>query len=147
MTTAVDSYLTPGRYLTVATSHPLRAIVDRLFIAVRGAARILETVFGAAVSERPGYRATLIDLAVIVNAALAAYSLQEAMRMHRALDLQVVYGVYDLTSRCVRRGLPGPGDDSDLGLEEPPADLEAFARLGTRLAEGEHVRRLLAGDQ
>jgi carbonic anhydrase len=144
VTTAVDSYLAPARYLTVATSHPLRAIVDRL-IAVRGAARILETAFGAAVSHHSGYRATLIDLAVIVNAALAAYSLQGELRARRAMDLRVVYGVYDLASRYVRRALPAPGDDGDLGLEEPPTDLEAFARLGARLAEREHVRRLLAG--
>jgi carbonic anhydrase len=140
VTAAADAFLRPAGYLEVATSHPLRAIMDRLFIAVRGAAWILERTYGSAVSQRPGYRDALIDLAVVANVVLAAYSLQGELRARRAARLRPVYGVYDLATRHVGRGfLGGPG------LAEPPADAAGFARLGARLAASAHVRRLLAG--
>jgi carbonic anhydrase len=140
VTAAVDAYLEPSRYLDVATSHPLRAIMDRLFIAVRGAVALLERVHGPAVRRRPGYRAALVDVAVVVNAAVAAYSLQGELRARRASRVRAVYGIYDLATRAVGRGLLGGP-----GLAAPPADPAAFARLGVRLARSTHVRRLLAG--
>src|SRR5438128_85272 len=77
VTAAVDAFLLPGRYLDVAPSHPLRAVVDRLFLPVRAAARALEVAWGSGVASRPGYRLALIEAAVTLNAALTAATLRQ----------------------------------------------------------------------
>src|SRR5690606_29904321 len=54
VTAAVDAFLQPANYLAVASSHPLRAIVDRLMLPVRGTAKAIEVEYGAEAAERPG---------------------------------------------------------------------------------------------
>lgn len=53
VTAAVHAFLTPGAYLRMATNVPLRSIVDRLLIGVRGAGMTLDLVHGPAWPSRP----------------------------------------------------------------------------------------------
>lgn len=139
VTAAVDAFLTPGTYLSLATSHALRSVVDRIYVAARAAARSLETVWGADVVQRSGYRSALIETTILFNAALAAYTLQGELSGKAATGCRVVYGVYDLVTHRV--GLPAhPGTDSGVRLVAPPRDREDFTRLAAELASGDGVR-------
>jgi len=138
VTAAVDAFLKPDRYLSVASSHPLRAIVDRLFVAVRGAALSLEAARGADVGRLPGYRAALVETAVALNAALTAKTLQQEFRDVLAGRMQVVYAVYHLVTREVSLPLA-----EGAGLFAPPGDEEEFRRLGLCLAGSPEVTHIL----
>jgi len=143
VTAAVDAFLTPGSYLSMATSHALRSVVDRIYVAARAAARSLESVWGADVIHRPGYRSALIEATVLFNAALAAYTLQGELSGKATIGCGVAYGVYDLITHRV--GLPAhSGTDPGVRLVAPPRDREDFTVLATHLASGDGVRRSLA---
>jgi carbonic anhydrase len=141
VTAAVDAFLRPTRYLSLAASQPLRAIIDRLFIAVRGAARALRAVHGDAVTGLPVYREALIEMAVVANASLSAFSLRQELAAHRAGRIEVVYGVYDLASH--RLVLPGQEKGEIPGFLEPPGNESDFAALGRRTAMSARIRRIL----
>jgi carbonic anhydrase len=133
VTAAVDTFLDPARYLTVAASQALRAVVDRLLVAVRAAAHALEEVHGAGVSRSAGYRRVLIQTAVVLNAALTARTLAQEIREFDPAQMQVVYGIYDLVSREVNlSGDAGKGVHPM--LYDPPENEEAFRRLARKLA-------------
>ncbi len=143
VTAAVDAFLTPSTYLSLATSHALRSVVDRIYVAVRAAVRSLEGVWGADVVRRPGYRSALIETTVLFNAALAAYTLQGEVSGNAATGCRVAYGVYDLVTHRV--GLPAhSGTDGGVWLAAPPRDREDFVQLAAHLASGDGVRRSLA---
>jgi carbonic anhydrase len=142
VTACVDSFLAPASYLEIATSHSLRAVVDRISIGVRAAARGLETVYGADVTGRPGYRLALVETTVVVHAALTAHTLEREFA-GRA-PCQAVFGVYDLVTRCV--GLPtGATGAAETRLVAPPRDSASFAELMTRVVSSEGMRRVLDG--
>lgn len=133
VTAAVDAFLDPARYLTVACSQSLRSVVDRLFVAVQAAADSLERVHGPNIMRQPGYRAALIETAVALNAALTARLLAHEFRDLDPAKTRVVFGVYHLVSRAVN--LPGDGcDDLAPQLFYPPASEEDFRQLGRRMA-------------
>jgi len=138
---AVDIFLNPTRYLKVACSHSLRAIVDGLLVAVRTAAYSLEQLRGPDAARCPGYRPALIELSVALNAALIAKTLLYEFQDISA-GLQIVYGVYHLISREVN--LPaGVGKTGTPTLFDPPENEEEFAQLGLHLAGCEEIKRLL----
>lgn len=122
---AVDTYLNPAQYLALATRPALRLIVDRLLIAVRAAALSLRRTFGEGVESNAGYRAALLELSVVLNAALGANTLR---REFPESGVEVMFGVYHLGSRRV--GLPGQP-----GLHPPPQSAEDFARLAAEVAQ------------
>jgi carbonic anhydrase len=136
VTAAVDSFLVPGSYLEMATSHALRTVVDRISIAVRAGVRALETAHGAGVADRPGYRAALVETAVVVHAALTAHTLEREFAGRS--ESGVVYAIYDLATHRV--GLPDGGESR---LVAPPRDRDAFVALLEAVAGGERVERLL----
>ncbi len=132
----VDTYLNPWSYLGDTTSHALRAIVDRIFIPVRKAARALKTSWGIEVEKNPDYRDALVETAVFVNTVQAAYDVRRALDEIDRKDLQVVYGVFDLATHRVRtvpEHLPD-APASDVGLAEAPASLEEFEALTNLMA-------------
>lgn len=147
VTAAVDVFLKPAQYLAFATSHPLRTIIDRVVVVVRGASRALELAHGEDVSHQAGYRRALIEMTVAMNAALTAHTLdQELRRSPATTPIATVYGVYDLATRRVNvPGMaPAGGREMDVSLQAPPADIDAFAELARRLAATDDVRALLA---
>jgi carbonic anhydrase len=137
---AVDAYLTPGLYLDLAASYPLRSVVDRLLVAVRGAARALEATHGRGVVDRPGYREALLGVAVVVNAAYAAYSLHKELHSGLGAGIAVVYGIYDLVTRRVL----APGSGPRGGLAAPPDNLAEFREHIAAVASTRRVREILA---
>ena len=106
VTSAVDVFLRPARYLTLAANYPLRSIVDSILVAVRSASLALEAVHGGGVTLRPGYRAALIETSVAINACVAAYALKLELESRRC---RVLFGTYDLASRYVRLALAPDG--------------------------------------
>lgn len=140
VTATVDAFLVPSSYLAVAHSHPLRAVVDRIMVSVRGAQQRLEAIYGSQVGASPGYREALIEVSVGLNAAVTAATLQQEFHEQFGPHRQVLFGVYDLVTRRV--GLPD-GNGFQPGLVPPPANLNNFTALATRLATAPRVRELL----
>jgi carbonic anhydrase len=141
---AVDTYLDPYSYISMGDSRPLLALVHNLLGPVRLAAVTLEEVHGREVPQRPGYRASLVDLAVVANAgvvatAIAARNARRAGVVGRVV--QTGFGVYDLLSRRV--GVPGATTEWAPGIEQPPATKVSFARYLRDIAAGPHVMHLL----
>jgi carbonic anhydrase len=138
---AVEAFVEPTKYLSFASSHPLRAIVDRLFVAVQSSHQALEAVYGHDVEAKPGYRKALAEVSVTLNAALQAATLQS--EFDNKLDrLKVVYGVYDLTSRRVLVTLESE-DDLTIELAAPPSSDESFRQLGLLVAGAHRLRQIL----
>jgi carbonic anhydrase len=140
---AVDVFLQPTRYLDVASTHPLRAVVDRILAAVRVAAESLEEIHGRDVIRNPGYRVALIETSVPLNAAMTATTLTHELRDALTPDRQVLFGVYNLISRRVNLQLALDGRIS-VSLSPPPRNSAALQQLGLVLADGETVRAMLA---
>jgi carbonic anhydrase len=149
VTAAADAFLRPAEYLAVASSHPIRSVVESLLPAVRVAAVALTRTWGEGVEGQPGYRAALIETAIPLNAALQAAVLQADFANDPARSLRVAFGVYDLVTRRV--GVPladSTTTDREVRLLEPPRDQEGFQRLGAQVAGSDYVRRrLLGGDR
>jgi carbonic anhydrase len=101
LTNAVDVFLNPTAYLSLASKHALRSVLDRLLIIIQACARKLMVVFGPGVVQQPGYRRALIEASIAANAAFAAYSIKQELRSDDSIGLKVVYGVYLLETREV----------------------------------------------
>lgn len=145
VTAAVDAFLAPTEYLDLAPGRPLRAILDRLFIAVRAADRSLREVHGAEVARSKGYRAALVECSVVVNAALTAWALARELGPARRSEREVMFGVYDLATHEVW----SPAEDSSgqvgvrTGLARPPRTPSAFRAFGLCAARLPVVTALL----
>jgi carbonic anhydrase len=74
---AVDIFLRPEVCLPLATKDHLRAILDRSFVIVQASAHALRETLGPDIVARPGYPTALIEIAVVVNAVLGAYTVQQ----------------------------------------------------------------------
>lgn len=145
VTAAVDAFLTPSSYMSITADLPLRSIVDSIMTAVCGAAEALALVHGESVRSRQGYRAALIELAVIMNAALTAAAIRQIFLSRLSEQLEVVYGVFNLQNHTV--GLPGNStlaDDWLAGLRVAPAAAADFKALAQEMARSRHVAQPLA---
>ncbi|MEJ0076799.1 MAG: carbonic anhydrase [Alphaproteobacteria bacterium] len=138
---AVDVFLNPADYLSLATVHSLRGILDRLLVVVQASARKLASAFGADVVLRGGYRKALAEAAIITNAAWSAYEIQQAFAAEGQSRIEVAYGVYLLESRDVWT----PQFDPALGtrLAPPPKDAAGFGRLGDAVVRCARIADLL----
>ncbi len=138
VTAAVDTYLHPSEFADIATTHSLRSLIDRLTVAVRGAAKGLQEAAGSSVTRHPNYRAALIELAVYLNAAVTAFDLRREIASLQLADLRVAYGVYDLETlrvhaepdACVRGTL-----HVDHPFNDAPERAEQFDDLARHLAQ------------
>jgi carbonic anhydrase len=138
LTSAVDLFLQPAAYLSLATSPELRGTLDRLLIVVQASARTLRQGFGPTVDRRPGYRAALIETAIVVNAALGAHTLVRALG---GGGLRAAYGVYLIETRRV--WAPRAGATRTVGLAGAPDGLAAFVALGDAVVRSERIVALL----
>src|ERR1700759_3813880 len=64
VTGAVDAYLRPLKFWSKSTTPALRAILQKIFVAVRESANGIHEVWGPNASEMPNYREALIETAV-----------------------------------------------------------------------------------
>ena len=146
VTEAVDVYLRPSKYLDIATDYSVRCIEDQILLAVRVAAMSLESLHGSRVMKRPGYRAALLEVAVVLNGAWSAYCLRKEFQ-NRFPDLGVVFGAYDLRSGHLRLplSLPGKITKKEKGLFPPPEDASGFQQLALKVCKGELIQSLIGG--
>ncbi len=136
VTAAVDAYLSPQDYPEIGFTHALRSLLDRLQIAVRGAAKAIERVSGSSASKHPGYRAALLETAVYLNAALTAFDVQREIQGSDGNVLRAVYGVFDLVDQRVRALPHNAGSDSeDTIFGQIPTSTEKFTALGDQFAQ------------
>jgi len=141
---AVDVFLNPTDYLSLATVHSLRGILDRLLVVVQASARKFVAAFGADVVRRRGYRGALTEAAIVTNAALSAYEIEQAIGPDGQNGLQVAYGVYLLESRQV--WTPQQDQPAGSGLASAPRDAADFGRLSDAVVRSERITALLASD-
>ncbi|HEU4386202.1 MAG TPA: carbonic anhydrase [Blastocatellia bacterium] len=145
VTAAVKAFLEPTEYLGLSTSHHLRAIVNTLFPAVRGAVRTLSVRWGDDVSKLPGYHAALIETSVTINAALMASILKSEFH-DPAEDRRIVFGVYDLASRRVHVPVPPEeGNEPVVRLMEAPTTPAEFREFAFQVASSAFINHLLHG--
>jgi carbonic anhydrase len=135
VTAAVDSYLSPDDYHAVALSHSLRSLVDRIQIAVRGAAKGLALVGDPDIESNPGYRAALLETAIYLNAALTAFDVRREILAVGVKTIRVVYGVFDIADQKVH-SLPHHRGEPEAPLfGDVPRTSEEFSTLAQRIAQ------------
>ena len=139
---AVDVFLNPADYLSLATVRSLRGILDRLLVVVQASARKLVSAFGGDVVLRGGYRRALVEVAIITNAAWSAHEIKQAFAADGQSGVQVAYGVYLLE----RRDVWTPQTDQQFGtrLAAPPKDAAGFERFGDAVMRSSRIAGLLA---
>ncbi len=145
VTAAVDAFLDPASYPTIASSQGLRAVIDRIFVSVTAAARALRTVWGPEVIGRKGYREALIELSVPFNAALTAWTLRTELPRAILARVGVVFGVFDLKTHQVWSPAVGGAAGISQGLAAAPADRGSFLQLERILGDSARVRSMLGG--
>jgi carbonic anhydrase len=136
LTAAVDIFLNPADYLPFATKHPLRNILDRLLVVVQTSAKKLLSTFGSDVVLRPGYRKALLESSIIINSALAAYTIQREIGPAQPA-MRTVYGVYLLETREV--WAPRSDNVEETGLAQAPKDLGGFVELGDAVVRSARI--------
>ncbi len=144
VTAAVDAHLSPVGYLDTAAKFPLDTIIAKIMAPVNGAAFALARAHGDGVTARPGYRAALIDAAVMLNTALSAAALGNTFDYALGERLQVSFGVYDLRQRNV--GLPDGGGEWQTGLFPPPTTRDDFDAFALRVARSGMITGLLGNE-
>jgi carbonic anhydrase len=142
VTAAVDVFLDPSGYLSLSSKHSIRSLVDRLQVVVQASAKKMHAVFGPDIARHPNYRECLIELSVVMNAALAAHTLQREIGAEAADDVLTAYGVYLLSERSV--WAPRCGGDEVVGLAAPPENLQGFVAFGDAVFRSERIARMLA---
>ncbi len=142
VTAAVKAFMDPHMYLDFATSHPLRAVIERIMVAARSAHRALEQVYSQDVEESAGYADALRETTVVLNAAMTAATVRQEFRDKLGPMLDVAYGVYNLATRRVKLTLEDEHDIT-VRLAAPPTNSEGFDNLGVLIAGSGMIRRLL----
>ncbi len=138
---AVDVFLNPRGYLALASKHSIRTLIDRLQVVVHASAKRMEAEFGAGVTRNPGYREALIECSVVLNAALAAHTLQTEIAAGAGAEVSTAYGVYLLTEHSI--WAPRCGSNEVVGLAAPPADTQAFIAFSNALVRSQRIGRIL----
>lgn len=134
VTAAVNTYLEPNEYADVGFTYALRSLVDRVMIAVRGAAKAIARCCGDKIESHPNYRAALIDAAVFLNAAITAFDVRNEIGTVTNKKLPVYYGVCDLQTMMVT-STPVTPTTTTGDLRPAPHDASAFHELGRELVE------------
>jgi carbonic anhydrase len=142
VTAAVDVLLNPRGYLSLASKHAVRSVVDRLHVVVHAADRMMKATLGPDVVRHPQFREALIEAAIATNAALSAHTLQQEIDLGGPPGMQVVYGVYVLEDRSV--WAPRGGSDEVAGLAHPPRGEQGFADFGAALLRSRRIAALVS---
>jgi carbonic anhydrase len=141
VTAAVDVFLDPASYLSLAAKHSIRLLVDRLQIIVEASAKKMAAQFGPDVARQPNYREALIEVAVVSNAAVSAFALRHEIEKRDAGGVRTAYGVYLLTERTV--WAPRRGSDEVTGLATPPDDPQGFVEFADAVLRSRRIAGLL----
>lgn len=140
VTAAVDIFLDPAEYLSIASKYNMRGLLDQLLVVVHSAARRMAAIWGPDVTQRAGYRDALVEASVVSNAALAAHTVQQELSRD-ARGMRAAYGVYLLGTHDV--WAPRAGSVEVTGLADPPRDLDAFHGFGDAVMRSGRIAALL----
>ena len=140
VTAAVDAFLEPARYLPLATNPSLRTIVDQLVVVVQASASRMAEVLGPEIKHNPGYRLALIETSALINAALAAYTVQQ--ELGDSDDIRALYGVYLIHTHQVWS--PPRGHTDWNRLADPPRNAADFVELGNAVVGSDRIVSLLS---
>ena len=88
--------------------------------------------WGADARNRPGFREALIESAVCLNAAQAAYNLHLEVERAGKWEIEVLYGIYDLYTHRV--SVPN-GMEKGIHLAYAPTNPRDFKTLALQIAE------------
>lgn len=137
VTGAVDAYLRPLKFWSKSTSPALRTILQRIFVSVREAANGLDEVWGPDARKAPHFRDALIETAVGINAAQAAFALRQEIEMAGRWEIEVLYGVYNMFNHQVSmpNNPKAPATDSNVRLAHAPTNPREFQNLARQMAE------------
>lgn len=140
VTAAVDIFLDPAEYLSIASKYNMRGLLDQLLVVVHSAARRMAAIWGPDVTQRAGYRDALVEASVVSNAALAAHTVQQELSRD-ARGMRAAYGVYLLGTHDL--WAPRAGSEEVSGLADPPRDLDAFHGFGDAVMRSGRIAALL----
>lgn len=134
---AVDSYLRPLKFWSKSMSPMLRTIIQRIFVAVRESDNAIKEVWGPDARELPGYRETLIDIAVCVNAAHSAFDLRQEVERAAKWEIEVLYGVFSLRNHQVSMPVNPTAAvaDQNVNLAYAPTNPREFTMMALQMAE------------
>ncbi|MBM3964544.1 MAG: hypothetical protein FJ308_05675 [Planctomycetes bacterium] len=138
VTATVDVYLSPNNFSDIAFSHPVRTLIDRLMLSVRGAAKALEQECGSNIQKDSHYRDWLVATACYVNAATTSFDLQRKVNSVTK-GLNVSYTVYD-TAWSRIEALPirpdeEPENPNRVVFGNAPRSAEEFTELSKRIIQ------------
>lgn len=149
VTAAVDMYLSARGFANIASTHAVRSLVDRIMLAVRAAASVLDDRLESVDRADPEYRRRLITTAIFLNAAITAFDVQREICAMTRSDVGVAFAVYDV-SRSRVSALP-QSTDPTADAESTPVFLPApqndeqvgdlARRIVDRLLDAEPGRR------
>jgi carbonic anhydrase len=136
VTAAVDCYLRPLEYWSESIPPMLRTIAQRIFVAVREADNGIKESWGSNAREMAGFRGALIDTAVCLNAAHAAFDLRKVVAAAN-WNIEVLHGVFSLHNHQVSmpvdpRAAIAP---ENVNLAAAPTNPQEFNDLAYRMAE------------
>ena len=137
VTGAVDAYLQPQKFWSRSLSPMLRSITQRIFVAVREAANGLEEVCGRDARNMPGYRDALIEVAVCINAAQAAFDLRQEVERNGKWEIDVLYGVHNIRNHqvCMPVDPVRRRNDENVRLAQAPTNPTEFRTLAQEMAQ------------
>jgi carbonic anhydrase len=137
VTGAVDSYLRPMKFWSKSVSPMLRSITQRIFVAVREGANGLKDVWGPDARDRAGYREALIESAVCINAAQAAFDLRQEVERAAKWEIEVLYGVHNIRTHqvCMPVDPTAPRANANVRLAQAPTNPREFHALAIQMAE------------
>ena len=138
VTGAVDAYLRPLKFWSQSTiARSLRSILQKIFVAVREAANGLKEVWGPDARDMPGYREALIETAVCINAAQAAFDLRQEIEQAGRGRSRCCTRVYNLHNHQVTMPVDpqAPPSDGNVHLAYAPTNPREFSALAIRMAE------------
>jgi carbonic anhydrase len=134
---AVDAYLRPQKFWSRSLSPMLRTILQRIFVAVREAANGLDEVWGPDARDMPGYRESLIESAVCINAAHSAFALRQEVERSARWEIEVLYGVHNIRNHqvCMPVNPNLSRSDDNVRLAQAPTNPVEFHALAVQMAE------------
>jgi carbonic anhydrase len=137
VTAAVDAYLRPLKFWSKSISPNLRSLTQRVFVSVREAANGFKQTWGPDAANMPGYREALIEAAVCINAAQAAFDLRQEVERNGKWEIEVLYGVHNIRNHqvCMPVDPSALRADENVRLAQAPTNPKDFHSLAVQMAE------------
>ena len=104
---------------------------------MREAANGFKQVWGPDARDVPGYREALIEAAVCINAAQAAFDLRQEVERAAKWEIEVLYGVHNIRNHqvCMPVDPKAPRSDENVRLAQAPSSPREFQALAIQMAE------------